>query len=84
MTASGRQTAAPRATAQAALVTDSAPQTLLEASPVTPIRFEFSQIAPPGAGGKGHSGLFGPAVPRRLAPFGFSFPSLSAPAVSAV
>jgi len=83
MTASGRQTAAPRANAQAALVTDSAPQTLFEASPVTPIRFEISQIAPPGAGRNRHPGRIGPDVPRELAPFGFSSLSLSAPSVSA-
>ena len=50
MIASGRQTASPRVLSEAALVTKSACQFSLEASPVSPIAFVISQIAPnPGA-----------------------------------
>jgi hypothetical protein len=77
MTAFGRQTAAPRAKAQAATVTDSAMQATLEASPVSPITFVFRQIAP--------SSAFRAQFEKLRASVHFSFPPtlLSAPSVSA-
>jgi hypothetical protein len=46
MIASGRQTASPRVPSEAVLATKSACQFSLEASPVSPIAFVISQIAP--------------------------------------